>query len=448
MVVYSGGGQHPPVLANTKTGVFSRTTDCVIPSSLPVQFVAFCASPQQLSALQMNNSSVDEGFETELSERESLNSSESGSCLYPSSSNLAPSGKNDVPRKISLNRGNAFSNIVSMCQASVSTQSVSSSSDATNNDLSVEYSELSFGSEEPELSPARNLRSPVINYCSTTPSSPRHSPVSRPRRNLSVYQRPPITCLGTSEDSEDRTRNARSPVSFREGRRASDGLMPQGLVAFHQRLVESKGLPELKRELDSLQTYYKVTLTPAEQHEQQVQHCLYLGQSNSVAGYSGISVSDGNNGTVQLNDVEMMQRHAIVSQQKLLVQSQLVQQRLQTRRAAFQRHANPVMSSPLTMLHQKFQQMEIISPTPPQTTYVIPPLHRPSSILPADLSVSPMTRRNHLLHQQQHVSSSFSEPDQVGIIQQTSVTEGATPLSPMFEVTCEEEAEFVTITHQ
>ena len=35
----------------------------------------------------------------------------------------------------------------------------------------------------------------------------------------------------------------RSPVNFREGRRSSDGLVAQGLVAFHQRLYSKDMSP-------------------------------------------------------------------------------------------------------------------------------------------------------------------------------------------------------------
>ena len=41
---------------------------------------------------------------------------------------------------------------------------------------------------------------------------------------------------------------SRSPVNFREGRRASDGLVAQGVVAFRQRLTDSekaRGVVEL-----------------------------------------------------------------------------------------------------------------------------------------------------------------------------------------------------------
>ncbi|BFZ25443.1 hypothetical protein BsWGS_28482 [Bradybaena similaris] len=51
----------------------------------------------------------------------------------------------------------------------------------------------------------------------------------------------------------------RSPVNFREGRRASDGLVTQGIIAFKQKLKESmraQGMMELRQEHQQLQNMY------------------------------------------------------------------------------------------------------------------------------------------------------------------------------------------------
>ncbi|GFR75290.1 serine/threonine-protein kinase SIK2 [Elysia marginata] len=56
----------------------------------------------------------------------------------------------------------------------------------------------------------------------------------------------------------DRTQT-RSPVNFREGRRASDGLVAQGIIAFKQKLKESmraQGMLELRQEHQHLQNMY------------------------------------------------------------------------------------------------------------------------------------------------------------------------------------------------
>ncbi|KAH9499423.1 Serine/threonine-protein kinase sik2 [Bulinus truncatus] len=57
----------------------------------------------------------------------------------------------------------------------------------------------------------------------------------------------------------------RSPVNFREGRRASDGLVAQGIIAFKQKLKESmraQGMLELRQEHQQLQSLYNSGVSP------------------------------------------------------------------------------------------------------------------------------------------------------------------------------------------
>ena len=64
--------------------------------------------------------------------------------------------------------------------------------------------------------------------------------------------------MGVEEVIQDRGQT-RSPVNFREGRRASDGLVAQGIIAFRQRLREcmrARGMVELRQEHHQLQTLY------------------------------------------------------------------------------------------------------------------------------------------------------------------------------------------------
>ena len=70
---------------------------------------------------------------------------------------------------------------------------------------------------------------------------PRHSGTGGPILNTHAHH--------------DRTQT-RSPVNFREGRRASDGLVAQGIIAFKQKLKESmraQGMLELRQEHQYLQ---------------------------------------------------------------------------------------------------------------------------------------------------------------------------------------------------
>lgn len=67
------------------------------------------------------------------------------------------------------------------------------------------------------------------------------------------------------EESQDRSQN-RSPVDFREGRRASDGLVAQGIIAFRQRLKESMrapGMTELRQDHQFPQTVYGINMAPS-----------------------------------------------------------------------------------------------------------------------------------------------------------------------------------------
>ena len=63
---------------------------------------------------------------------------------------------------------------------------------------------------------------------------------------------------GAEEIIQDRGQT-RSPVNFREGRRASDGLVAQGIIAFRQRLREcmrARGMVELRQEHHQLQSLF------------------------------------------------------------------------------------------------------------------------------------------------------------------------------------------------
>ena len=94
-----------------------------------------------------------------------------------------------------------------------------------------------------------SLTSPADLRSVTTTMTP---PVASKFRHQPHYI--PVSCAtgwGPTILGVDRTRT-HSPVSFREGRRASDGLMSQGVIAFRQRLKEgmkTRGVLELKKEV-------------------------------------------------------------------------------------------------------------------------------------------------------------------------------------------------------
>lgn len=72
---------------------------------------------------------------------------------------------------------------------------------------------------------------------------------------ISPLQVNPENHQASEELYQDRAQT-RSPVNFREGRRASDGLVAQGIIAFKQKLKESmraQGMLELRQEHQQLQ---------------------------------------------------------------------------------------------------------------------------------------------------------------------------------------------------
>ena len=82
---------------------------------------------------------------------------------------------------------------------------------------------------------------PSVSTLAAPEPQPRHSGTGGPILNTHAHH--------------DRTQT-RSPVNFREGRRASDGLVAQGIIAFKQKLKESmraQGMLELRQEHQHLQ---------------------------------------------------------------------------------------------------------------------------------------------------------------------------------------------------
>ncbi|CAG5129271.1 unnamed protein product, partial [Candidula unifasciata] len=92
--------------------------------------------------------------------------------------------------------------------------------------------------------------------------------ISGPSAALPMSLHPELPCVNhqylqvnpennqASEELYQDRAQTRSPVNFREGRRASDGLVAQGIIAFRQKLKESmraQGMLELRQEHQQLQ---------------------------------------------------------------------------------------------------------------------------------------------------------------------------------------------------
>lgn len=131
----------------------------------------------------------------------------------------------------------------------------------------------------------RNLQEPVLTSSSAIPPPSNFSMNTR----SSLHRHHPLLYM-PSFKPVNRT-VTRSPVDFREGRRASDGLVAQqvsdstsgGVVAFNsQKLSENckaKGVLELhlvQREAQRLQVQYQAREPPEEASQRQKQHSQYL----------------------------------------------------------------------------------------------------------------------------------------------------------------------------
>lgn len=209
----------------------------------------------------------------------------------------------------------------------------------------------------------------------------------------------------------------RSPVDFREGRRASDGLVAQGImhsdypvnsmVAFNtQRLHESyktKGVSEfcaLQKEADQLKTQYQSNIPPDEMSVRQMQHnqfhinpcktasdlnqlyqyqhasslnvCSYFTPSSSVkkTDFNALfNNAKGEENIGQRADHEILQTSTLNQMQKPPLQQQLMQHKLlQQKRQIFQKQV--ALEANLSRRQILRQQSYKIA----QQTQILPPL--------------------------------------------------------------------------
>lgn len=218
----------------------------------------------------------------------------------------------------------------------------------------------------------------------------------------------PTGGMPTEDNSEDlppdRSQNS-SPVNFREGRRASDGLMTQGVIAFRQRLQDSmkaKGMTELRTEQmnlpemfqsgmnDQVKQYYdrinsrqwsldeqpsppqrprllaKRMSLPSETFDLQPHRLLALKQSMMVERHLGSPTSSQEE--VASGDLYSLKSCEYQAQNKPL-QQQLLQHRLQQKRQIWQKQAQ---------IHHQFQQMQL----DPQQQQLMTPQYPPMAYNP------------------------------------------------------------------
>ncbi|CAL4187406.1 unnamed protein product, partial [Meganyctiphanes norvegica] len=261
---------------------------------------------------------------------------------------------------------------------------------------SITSTESTFESFESQLEPdfstsfsscsqASITQRPVIS--SGTPQT------SQPQANLE----PPA-------DLPDRA-NTRSPVNFREGRRASDGLVNQGVIAFRQRLIETekaKGFTELNsvhQEHQALTSLYQAmppSVTTSEevavrqhqpQYQQQQQYANYVPQwRHSYTGSDELSRAPLVRQRVSLPDaLSLTSPHKLFVSKDLHkdsectatkpLQQQLFQHRLQQKRQILQKQAAfPRQSYPGGCELSRRQMVRQASYKLAQQQPVLPPL--------------------------------------------------------------------------
>lgn len=236
----------------------------------------------------------------------------------------------------------------------------------------------------------------------------------------------PQTQLDPTADAPERA-HTRSPVNFREGRRASDGLVTQGVIAFRQRLLETekaRGLTELhsvQQEHQALTSLYQAAaVTSSEETTTRVpppplQQAQYYRQwRHSYAGSDELSRAPLVRQRVSLPDtlglpqqkllhVKDPAKEADISLSKPL-QQQLFQHRLQQKRQILQKQAAyPRQSFPVGCDLSRRQMVRQASYKLAQQQPVLPPLpselsaaHLLAGLTQADLTCPPIAEHDDL----------------------------------------------------
>ncbi|WAR06101.1 SIK2-like protein [Mya arenaria] len=183
----------------------------------------------------------------------------------------------------------------------------------------------------------------------------------------------------------DRSQNT-SPVDFREGRRASDGLVAQGIIAFRQRLQESMkcpGMTELRPDHQQYHNAYGMRMAPSsllQDHTEEAGHQNMCRNGETEVekqrprpllkrmSLPSETADMQPHRLLALKQCHQVERHMVdrVSSQESVapqpvfgesskpLQQQLLQHRLQQKRQSFhQKHSgNP-------QLHQQMQQLQL-----------------------------------------------------------------------------------------
>ncbi|KAK7083657.1 hypothetical protein SK128_013322, partial [Halocaridina rubra] len=276
-------------------------------------------------------------------------------------------------------------------------QQSSETSQCTDSPLgSVTSTESTFESFESQLEPDLGAS---LSSCSHASLSSR--PLLPPGVTSHILQ--PQATLEATSDAPERA-HTRSPVNFREGRRASDGLVTQGVIAFRQRLIETekaRGLTELhsvQQEHQALTSLYQAAAvtgsedTASQYHSLQQQQQQYSRQwRHSYAGSDEMSRAPLVRQRVSLPDSFSAPTQKLLAKETAKdtdytiskpLQQQLFQHRLQQKRQILQKQAAyPRQSYPGGCELSRRQMVRQASYKLAQQQPVLPPL-------PVDLSAA------------------------------------------------------------
>ncbi|KAK3107528.1 hypothetical protein FSP39_016792 [Pinctada imbricata] len=448
------GVQRSP-LVNVKQGQYfeSHTTDCVAPPSegqfqsfteadvhMPHINVTGCIQEilpppyvkPQLPSSHMITTSIDEGVEADMMENDdSYDKSDQTSehfvkdgfgmglipsCAYGDLSQLSSIGNNTNKTMCSSTCPSPFASFDSSLEPDIMSSPSSSCS-------------------QQNVTLGMGIPGPNSTVSSGVPS---HNATGDTSQNLDPEN---------EECTQDRSQT-RSPVNFREGRRASDGLVAQGIIAFRQRLNErmrAQGMVELRQEHNVLQQMYQNNMTTEEILAVQKQHAEYLEKNSQqwpqeefqpkqrprpflkrmslpsenfdIQPHRLLALKQSLHVEREINRVSSNEETPAPSQFEYInkpLQQQLLQRNLQQKRQILQKHGQ---------LHQQFQNLQIDHqtgfqpyPTPQSASHQPGQYLTPQGRLHGDelthLGRPPVIRKiSYKLAQQQTVMPPFSDED-------------------------------------
>ncbi|XP_075232862.1 uncharacterized protein LOC142331083 isoform X2 [Lycorma delicatula] len=342
------------------------------------------------SMMPQYSSSTDEGVETDMEDNIPSSHRSQQRLSYASSSSSSGVGVHNKSLSQHLSSDSSCSSShVSSLQSNFSTfeTSLDYQFDQFESDLASSLpSCTSPGINKPSISENVVISTSAIHpfiYVTSNKSWSRHSPLAHNQSTGGHFTHRNIT---------------RSPVDFREGRRASDGLVAQhggaipggvekqpgttqqgGTIAFNsQKLNETtkaKGVMELhlhlvQREHQALQSLYQSSVPQEEMAQRQLQHSEYRNQDQSRPK----RVENLPYPPLDQPPLQQMMQHRMLQQKR---------QGFQKQSTAFNQPNVNVDNSPsnLSLLLSRRQMLRQASYKLAQQTQIVPPLPHPDTII-------------------------------------------------------------------